>query len=312
MRAYSEDLRQRIVRAIDRGKRPKEVAEHFEVSPASVRRFVKQQQEQGHLRAQLPPGRPRSLSKEQEAALVEQVTTHKDASLHEHCELLSKAIGRRVSIMTVQRTFVRSGITRKKARQPSERDEVARLEWWAKSRRLDPDKLVFVDESGTHLGMSRSHARSFRGERAYTVAPYHPGERTNLIAALSTSGVQAPWLVTGGSVDTTTFVTYVEQVLCSTLLPGQIVVLDNYSIHTDSKVRELIEAKGCELLFLPTYSPDFNPIENAFSKIKALLRQAQAATQDALSDAIKHACNAITLQDTLAWFRLCGYSTQYF
>ncbi len=158
--------------------------------------------------------------------------------------------------------------------------------------------------------MSRSHARSLRGERAYSTALYHPGERTNLIAALSTSGIQAPWLVTGGSVNTATFVTYVEHILCPPLFPGQIVILDNYSIHTDGKIRELVEGKGCELRFLPTYSPDFNPVENALSKIKALLRQARASTQDALSHAIKQACNAITLHDTLAWFRLCGYSTQ--
>ena len=151
-----------------------------------------------------------------------------------------------------------------------------------------------------------------RGTRAYSSEPYHPGERTNLIAALSTSGIQAPWLVTGGSVDTATFVTYVERILCPTLLPGQIVILDNYSIHTDGKIRELIEDEGCTLLFLPTYSPDFNPIENAFSKIKALLKKAQASTQDALSHAIKHACNAVTLQDILGWFTLCGYSSQYF
>lgn len=180
-----------------------------------------------------------------------------------------------------------------------------------KSQALDPEKLVFVDESGTQLNMTRSHARSPRGERAYSRGPYGSGERTNLIAALSTSGIQAPWLVTGGAVDTATFVTYVKYVLRPTLLPGQTVVLDNYSVHTDSQIRELIETKGCTLLFLPTYSPDFNPIENAFSKIKALLRQAQAATQQALSQAIKHACNAITLQDALAWFRLCGYSAQY-
>jgi transposase len=170
---------------------------------------------------------------------------------------------------------------------------------------------VFVDESSTHLHMSRSHARALRGERAYSTAPYHPGERTSLLAALSTSGIQAPWLVTGGSVDTAAFVTYVEHILCPTLLAGQIIVLDNYSIHTDAQIRHLIEAKGCTLRFLPTYSPDLNPIENAFSKIKALLKQAQAATQDALSTAIKHACNAITLQDTLAWFRLCGYLALY-
>lgn len=181
-----------------------------------------------------------------------------------------------------------------------------------KSQRLDQGKLVFVDESGTYLNMSRACARAIRGERAYSKAPHYQGERTNLIAALSTSGMQASWLVRGGSVDATTFTAYVKYVLCPTLLPGQIVILDNYSIHTNVQTRELIEAKDCELRFLPTYSPDFNPIENAFSKIKALLRQAQAATQDALSYAVKQACNAITLQNALAWFSLCGYSTQYF
>lgn len=196
----------------------------------------------------------------------------------------------------------------KKTRQPTERAEAVRLSWQALSYRFDPHKLVFVDESSTHLNMSRSHARALRGERAYSTAPYHPGARTSLIAALSTSGIQAPWLVTGGSVNTATFITYIERILCPTLFPGQIVILDNYSIHTDSKIHELLEDKGCELRFLPTYSPDLNPIENAFSKIKALLKQAQAATQEALSHATKQACNAVTLQDTLAWFRLCGYA----
>ena len=171
--------------------------------------------------------------------------------------------------------------------------------------------------------MSRTYARSPSGVRAYSSGPYHSGERTNLIAALSTSGMQAPWLVTS-SVNTATFVTYVKYVLCPTLLSGQLVILDNYSIHIDHRIRELIEAKDCKLLFLPTYSPNFvldktappgpvrNPIENAFSKIKALLKKAQATTRETLSHAIKKACNAITFQDARAWFRLCGYSTQYF
>lgn len=171
---------------------------------------------------------------------------------------------------------------------------------------------MFVDESGCQLHMSRSHARAPKGRRAYSSTPHHPGERVNLIAALSTSGIQAPWLVTGGSVDTRAFVTYVEHVLCPTLWPGQIVILDNYSIHTSAEVRDLIAARDCTLLFLPTYSPDLNPIENAFSKLKALLRQAPAATRDALSLAIKHACHAISLQDTRAFFSHCGYTAQYF
>ncbi len=180
------------------------------------------------------------------------------------------------------------------------------------SRGLDPDKLLFVDESGCQLHMSRDYARSPKGSRAYRSAPYHPGERVNLIAALSTSGIQAPWLITGGSVDTAAFVSYVKHVLCPTLRPGQIVILDNYSIHTAAEVRDLIAARDCTLLFLPTYSPDLNPIENAFSKLKALLRKAQATTRDALSHAIKHACNAISLQDARAYFNHCGYNAQYF
>lgn len=114
MRAYSEDLRQRVVSGVEQGKRPEEMAETFQISSASVRRFVKQKREQGHLRSQLPPGRPRSLSAGHEAALVKQVEEHKDASLTEHTEMLYKATGRRVSLMTVQRTLLRLGITRKK------------------------------------------------------------------------------------------------------------------------------------------------------------------------------------------------------
>ena len=98
---------------------------------------------------------------------------------------------------------------------------------------------MFVDESGCQLDMSRAYARAPRGRRAYSNAPHHPGEQVNLIAALSTSGIQAPWLVTGGSVDTRAFVTYVEHVLCPTLRPGQVVILDNYSIHTSAEVRKL-------------------------------------------------------------------------
>lgn len=114
MRAYSEDLRQRVVEAVEQGNHPVEVAQTFKVSLASVKRFIKQQREQGHLRAQRPSGRPRTLSGEHEATLIKQVTQHTDASLDEHAALLNEAIGRRVSLMTVQRTLLRLGITRKK------------------------------------------------------------------------------------------------------------------------------------------------------------------------------------------------------
>lgn len=114
MRAYSEDLRRRIVRAVEQGTHPQEVARILSVSPSSVQRFVRQQRDQGHLRAELPPGRPRLLSEEAERVLVEQVKAHNKASLEEHAAKLAEATGQQVSSMTVQRTLTRLGITRKK------------------------------------------------------------------------------------------------------------------------------------------------------------------------------------------------------
>ena len=114
MRAYSEDLRQRVVEAVGQGDHPAEVSRTFKVSLASVKRFVKQKRERGHLRSRLPPGRPRTLSARHEAVLVEQVKKHQDASLEEHAELLKEVTGRQVSLMTVQRTLLRLSITRKK------------------------------------------------------------------------------------------------------------------------------------------------------------------------------------------------------
>ena len=114
MRAYSEDLRQRVIGAVERGEHPEVVARMFEVSLASVKRFVKQQREQGHLRSKVSPGRPRLLTAEQEKLLADQVKKHKDASLQEHVDMLDEATGQRVSLMTVRRTLERLGITRKK------------------------------------------------------------------------------------------------------------------------------------------------------------------------------------------------------
>lgn len=168
---------------------------------------------------------------------------------------------------------------------------------------------MFIDESGVDLAMSRDYARALIGQRAYSAVPGGRGERTNLLASLSLDGVTSAWLLPG-SVDGLAFETYVARVLVPCLRPGQVVILDNYSIHKGHKVKELIEASGCTLLFLPPYSPDFSPIENAFSKVKALLKRAATTTQEALSQAVREALDAITLEDIIAWFRHCGYFAQ--
>ena len=192
----------------------------------------------------------------------------------------------------------------------SERSDEQRLRWLAEVFCLDPAKLVFVDESGFHLAMTPSYARASKGERTYSQVPRNRGENTSFLAALSLNGLQAP-MTLQGSVDGLAFETYVEQVLVQTLAPGQIVVLDNHRIHKGDKVAELLASKGCSLLFLPPYSPDLNPIEEAFSKIKTFVKARQARARDTLDQAIATALKTLTLQDILGWFAHSGYNSRY-
>ena len=171
---------------------------------------------------------------------------------------------------------------------------------------LDPRRLVFVDECGTHLGMAPRYARAPRGERAYGVVPRNTGPNTTLIATLSLAGVWSA-MTLEGAVDRPAFEAFVRQALVPTLVPGQIVVLDNLSVHHGAAIRALIEGAGCRVLFLPPYSPDFAPIEQAFAKLKEAIRRAGARTRAALEAAIAAALELITAQDAAGWFRHCGY-----
>ena len=139
-------------------------------------------------------------------------------------------------------------------------------------RLLDPRRLVFVDECSTNIALTRLYARSPRGERAYGKAPRNWGKNVTLIASLSTEGMGAAMSVEGAT-DGVVFETYVEHFLAPVLEEGQIVVMDNLQVHKSRRVEELIEGAGAEVLFLPPYSPDFSPIEEAFSKVKGILRR---------------------------------------
>jgi transposase len=166
--------------------------------------------------------------------------------------------------------------------------------------------LVFVDECGTHTSMMRLRARAPRGERAYGRVPRNRGKNTTLLASITSSGM-GPCLAVEGSTTKAVFEAYVERVLLPSLSPGRVVVMDNLAAHKGERVRELIEGRGCSLLFLPPYSPDFSPIEEAFSKVKARLRRAAARTRGALVEAIGRALGAVTAKDARGWFAHCGY-----
>jgi transposase len=137
--------------------------------------------------------------------------------------------------------------------------------------------------------------------------PRNHGKNTTLVAALTPDGLQTPWLIEG-AMDTDTFDWYIREQLAPTLRPGQVVMLDNLSAHKAESIRQAIEARGCTLLFLPPYSPDFTPIEQAFSKLKAILRGLGARTREALEEAVRLAIETITHDDAVAWFAHVGYA----
>ena len=165
---------------------------------------------------------------------------------------------------------------------------------------------MFLDETGSHLGLVRLYARAPRGERAVGRAPRNRGRARTAITSLTLDGL-GPGLLVEGGISTAGFEAYVERLLAPTLGPGQIVVMDNLRQHQGARTRELIEARGAELWFLPAYSPDLNPIEEAFSKVKTLLRRAAARTHEALAEAIWVALRSITPTDADGYFTHCGY-----
>jgi transposase len=193
----------------------------------------------------------------------------------------------------------------------SERDEWLRAAWRTLvAKALDAEGLVFVDEKmGAYTSLAPLHVWSRRGERAHCKVPRSRGKNTTLLASISSEGMMGPTLAVQGSTAKAVFEAYVERVLAPRLRIGQVVVMDNLSSHKGEVARELIEARGCELLFLPPYSPDLNPIEEAFSKIKGLfLRKTEArAAQETIVEAMGVAISAFTLWDAQGFFEQCGY-----
>lgn len=194
----------------------------------------------------------------------------------------------------------------KKTLSACERDEAARAAWRERCAGIDPRRFVFIDETGSHLGLVRLYARAPRGERAVGRAPRNRGRGRTTVTSLTLDGI-GPGLLVEGGISTAGFEAYVEHLLAPTLRPGQIVVMDNLQQHRGARTRGLIEARGAELWLLPSYSPDLNPIEEAFSKVKALLRAAAARTHEALLAAMWAALQAITPADARGYFTHCGY-----
>ena len=176
------------------------------------------------------------------------------------------------------------------------------------AEKIDTQRLVFVDEMGSNTSLAPPYAWSRRGERALAKVPRNWGANVTLLASMSAEGM-GPSLAVEGSTTREVFEVYLEYFLAPALRPGQVVVMDNLSAHKGGRVRELVEARGCEILYLPPYSPDLNPIEEAFAKLKTLLRRAGARTREALIEAMGRALEAVTAGDARGFFKHCGYRT---
>ena len=184
----------------------------------------------------------------------------------------------------------------------------ARLAWFDRQDELDIDRLFFIDECGTNTKMARTTGRSVRGERCRASVPHGHWKTTTLVAALTTSGIAAP-MILDGAMDGDMFTAYVTHVLLKELRPGDVVIMDNLPAHKVAAARKTIEGAGAQLIYLPPYSPDFNPIEKAFSQIKAHLKTAAARTKQTLEAEIAKAIDKVTPQNAINYFNACGYQS---
>ena len=188
-----------------------------------------------------------------------------------------------------------------------ERDEFLRAAWKVMvAEQVEAERLVFVDEMGANTALSPKYGWSKKGQRAYGSVPRNRGKNTTVLSSMTLEGM-GPSLTVEGATTSVVFETYVQRVLAPTLCRGQVVVMDNLSAHKGERIRELIERRGCQLIYLPSYSPDLNPIEEAFSKLKGLLRRGEARTRERLVEAIGAAISAVTGEDARGFFEHSGY-----
>jgi transposase len=200
---------------------------------------------------------------------------------------------------------------KKKSHRPSEQQRLAvkqqRAAFRARAAHWIVSRLKFLAETGTKLNMTRLYGRALPGERVVEDMPSDYGSNYTLIGVIGLKGLQAPWLLEG-ALNGELFKRYISEVLAPILQPGDILVMDNLSTHKVAGIDELVAARGARLKYLSPYSPDYNPIERCWSKIKTSLRRAKARTYEALVDAIKEALATISESDIRAWFKFCGYS----
>lgn len=314
MKPYSNDLRTKVIKAYEKGEGSlRKTAKRFSVSLNFVWLLWERYRRTGSV-APKPHGggrQPAIAGKDLER-LRRLVDRHNDATLAEIRELFNRQAGMAVSASTISRTLKRLRLTRKKktlhASERDQKEEVrkSREQFQTKMAQMQANKLVFIDETGTHLGMTRSYAWAPEGQRALGERPYDTGANISLVGALSLTGVIAALMI-DGAVDGEVFRGFVQQFLVPVLQSGDVVLLDNLPAHKVQGVEAAIVSAGATVKFLPAYSPDLSPIENAWSKVKEALRGTAARKLHGLIKGVKQALESVTATDAQGWFEHCGY-----
>ncbi|WEK00203.1 MAG: IS630 family transposase [Candidatus Sphingomonas phytovorans] len=312
----SDDLRLRVIEAVAAGSSRRAAAARFSVSASSAIRWSDRAAKEGSPKPR-KQGRPAGKGPlvEHLEYLIEVVEAEPDITMPELTARLHVDRGVTAAPASLSKLLCRAGFTYKKQLMASEcaRADVAeRRRVWVNHRqpymRRDPGRLVFIDETSVNTKMTRLRGRAARGKRLKARAPFGRWGTQTFIAGLRHDALTAPWVIPG-AMDRDAFNTYIETQLAPTLAPGDIVILDNLSVHKSAHAEAAVRARGAWMLFLPQYSPDLNPIEMAFAKLKAHLRKAAARTFDALIKTIGDICRLFDPDECSHYFFKAGYGS---
>ena len=308
---YSEDLRERVVRAVEQGSSRHGAAGHFDVSVSFVVKLMQRFRATGSFKPGDFGGHREPKLAQHEAVVRELVEQTPSATLLELKKKLSER-GVEVGKSSIARFLKRLRISFKKTLCAAEQKRpdvaAARAAWRETQSTLDPRKLVFIDETWASTNMTPRYGRCAIGKRLIGYAPFGHWKTTTFVAALRHDSLTAP-CVFDGAINGERFAAYIEQEVVGTLSPGDIVIMDNLSAHKRAAVKTAIEAAGAELRFLPPYSPDLDPIEQAFAKFKNILRKLARRTLEGLWSACAIATEEIQPEDCRNFFVHAGYAS---
>jgi len=307
MAPYPKELRVRVVAAVEEGRFSiPEIARLFQVGVTFIKKRLTWHRTGEPLDPRHGGGPVPRLQEPETTRLRQELQAHPAATVAELQQVLADTCQVTVSLATISRHLQGLHLPRKKSLIASERDEQARKQFRKIAGAFDSNNYVFIDEMGTNLGFTRLYGRAAPGTRVLDQGPGDRGGHVSTIGAIALDGMRTG-LSVPGAMDGETRLFFVEELLAPTLKRGDIVVMDNNPIHKLDDSEEAIEAVGAGVLFLPTYSPDLNPIENCWSKVKARLRALKPRTLPDLLDALVTAFASITEHDIRGWFGHCGY-----